>query len=142
MATQSLPAPPTAARPATPRAPGTSMVVVEAAATKGPPPRRSAIVERIKAEAAGDAETLYGMAAAGALGLAERYNFNYPHLPMLDKTATPAIALYVAAKVTGSGRLKALARGAVHVATYKMAAGADAGNVSGDGGEEELSGRI
>lgn len=139
-----IPAPPTASRQAAQRT-GTALVAVQAGTQpmKPPPPRRSAVLDRIKAEAAGDAETLYGTAAAVGLGLMDRYGINYPHLPMLDKTATPAIALYAAAKFFGSGRLRAVARGAVHVAAYRMAAGdALAQSVSGNDGEDLTAGSI
>lgn len=143
MANTMVPAPPTAPRPTAARpAGGGTMVVYDATATKPAPARRSQVLDRIKAEAAADSETLIGMAAAGGLGLLERYNVNYPHLPMMDKTATPAIVLYAAAKFTGSARLKAFARGAVHVATYRMAAGGEAPGVSGEGDEDLTAGRI
>lgn len=139
-----LPAPPTASRTAAaPRAGALVQVQPVAQGMRPPPPRRSAVLDRIKAEAAGDAETLYGTAAAVGLGLMDRYGINYPHLPMLDKTATPAIALYAAAKFFGSSRLRAVARGAVHVAAYRMAAGdALAQGVSGDDGEDLTAGSI
>jgi len=128
------PAPPQG-RPATKTA-STAMVMLEQKR-----PQMRAVAARVKAEAMAERDTLVAGATGLGLGLLERYQVDYPAIPGVDKSVTPALALYVAGRWSGNRDIKAAARAAIAIAAYRIGAGGKAG-VSGDDGDEVISGSL
>lgn len=78
---------------------------------------------------------LTAMAAAGALGFAERHQFPLPELPMVGKAGTYGLAAYVGAKMLKNETLSHVATGLLSVAVHDFAKGggpAAAPSIKGD----------
>lgn len=110
---------------------GAAAPAVLAVEQKRPVARR--VVSAAVRGAIAEKHRLTAMAAAGALGFAERNNIPLPELPMVGKAGTYGLIAYVGAKVLKNETLSHVATGLLSVATYDLARGtAGAPTVKGD----------
>ena len=94
---------------------------------------------KVMQAALSEKHTLTAMAAAGALGLAERNNVPLPHLAFLGRAGTYGALAWAIGRYTGNRTAEHLATGLLSVASYQLAAGKTAAGVSGD---ETIMGEI
>lgn len=87
--------------------------------------------------------TLTAVAAAGALGLAERNGIPIPHIALLGPAGTLGAAAWIAGKTSGNETLKHVATGLLSIAAYELAKGGGS-KVAGDetAGDETISGDL
>ena len=115
-----------------------------------PEPKRPAVrrVASLAVRAAiNEKHTLTAVAAAGALGLAERNGIPIPHLALLGQAGTLGAVAWIAGKMTGNETAKHVATGLLSIAAYELAkgGGGGGGKVAGDNetaGDEVISGDL
>jgi hypothetical protein len=115
-----------------------------AAEVRRPMARRA--VSAVAKQAVNERHRLTAIAAAGALGLSERFGVNLPELPVVGRAGTWGLAAFALAKVTKSETMSHVATGLLSVAVHDLARGTGGAKpaVVGDemGDSETIMGEI
>lgn len=122
------------------RAPGTAPTFA-IASTRKVALRR--VAGKVAQAAVSEKHTITALAAAGALGLAERNDIPIPYIEMLGKAGTLGAVAWIAGRFTGNNTMQHVATGLLSVAVHELAKGkpkAAGGGVAGD--NEVIMGEI